>query len=104
MNYGVEGFGTLLLELGGIVLFLYLVLWFVRRGRGLGGAYRDCTVLRTLPLGPKERLHVVKIGTRQLVVGVGAASVSLICELTEPLAQADGGNAFGDAVKKALGR
>jgi len=104
MSYGAEGFGTLLLELGGIVLFLWLVLWFVRRGRGLGGLSRDCAVLRTLPLGPKERIHVVKIGARHLVVGVGAASVSLICELTEPLPQLDGGNAFGDAVKKALGR
>lgn len=108
MTGGFDGFTSLFLEIGGIVVALWLALWFVsRRNRGVGGAGggRDCQVLRQMALGPRERLVVVRVGTRQLVLGIGSASVSLLCELNEPLefGGADGGP-FGDAIRKAVGR
>jgi flagellar protein FliO/FliZ len=100
---------TLTLTLGAIVLILAGVLWFVRRmqpgatrgGSGRGGP--DCTVLRSLPLGPRERLVVVKVGNRHLVVGVGSASVSLLCELDEAPSLAEKPR-FGDNVRDAVER
>ena len=105
MPYDADGLGSLSLTLGIIVLLLWGGVWTMRRlrpGIGLGNA-RDCTILRSLALGPRERLVVVRVGTRQLVIGIGSASVSLLCELDEPLPLADD-DRFGEAVRKAVGR
>jgi flagellar protein FliO/FliZ len=106
MPYDAEGLGSLSLTLGVIVLLLWAGIWAMRRmrpGIGLGSA-RDCTILRSLALGPRERLLVVEIGVRQLVIGIGSASVSLICELDERLPAAAADDRFGEAVRKAMGR
>lgn len=106
MPYDADGLGSLSLTLGVIVLLLWGGIWAMRRmrpGVGLGNA-RDCTILRSLVLGPRERLLVVQIGSRNLVIGIGSASVSLICELDTPLPAAAGDDRFGDAIKKAVGR
>ncbi|HEY7992366.1 MAG TPA: flagellar biosynthetic protein FliO [Stellaceae bacterium] len=108
MTGGLDGFTSLFLEIGGIVVALWIALWFIaRRNRGFGGmgGGRDCQVLRQMPLGPRERLVVVRVGAKQLVLGIGSASVSLLCELSEPLPLGDSDvGAFGDAIRKAVGR
>jgi flagellar protein FliO/FliZ len=100
------GFDSLSLALGAVVLLLWGGLWAMRRMRpGSGiGTTRDCTILRSLALGPRERLLVVQIGARQLVIGVGANAVSLLCELDTPLAQTAAGDGFGAAIRKATER
>ena len=106
MPYDADGLGSLSLTLGIIVLLLWAGIWAMRRmrpGIGLGHA-RDCTILRSLALGPRERLLVVEIGARQLVIGIGSASVSLICELDEKLPAAASNDRFGEAIKTAVGR
>jgi flagellar biogenesis protein FliO len=66
---------------------------------------RDCTVLRSLVLGPRERLVVVRIGAKQLVLGIGSTAISLLCELEEPMAPVPLSNTkFGEAVRKAMER
>jgi flagellar protein FliO/FliZ len=104
----VDGFASLFFEIGGIVVALWVVLWLLsRRGRAPAAAWgaRDCQVLRQLALGQRERVIVVRIGGKQLVLGVGSAAVSLLCELDEPLPVGDGaGGAFADAIRKAVGR
>jgi flagellar protein FliO/FliZ len=108
MTGGLDGFASLFFEIGGIVVALWVALWLVaRRGRAPGAAWgaRDCQILRQLALGPRERVIVVRVGVKQLVLGVGSASVSLICELDEPLPLADANaGAFGEAIRKAVGR
>jgi flagellar protein FliO/FliZ len=104
--YDADGLGSLSLTLGIIVLLLWGGIWAMRRmrpGVGFGNA-RDCAILRSLALGPRERLVVVQVGTRQLVVGIGSASVSLICELDERLPATATDEGFGEAIKKAVGR
>jgi flagellar protein FliO/FliZ len=104
--YDADGLGTLSLTLAVVVVLLWAGLWAMRRlrpGGGLGGA-RDCAVLRSLALGPRERLLVVRVGSRHLVVGVGSASVSLLCELDEPLPLVGPNDGFGEAVRNAVGR
>lgn len=106
MPYDADGLGSLSLTLAIVVLLLWGGIWAVRRmrpGGGLGNA-RDCTILRSLTLGPRERIVVVRVGARHLVIGVGSASVSLLCELDEPLPAAAGDDRFAEAVRKAVGR
>ena len=104
--YDADGLGSLSLTLGVIVLLLWGGVWAMRRMRpGVGfGSARDCTVLRSLALGPRERLVVVQVGARHLVLGVGSTAVSLLCELDEPLPAAAGDDKFGEAIRKAVGR
>ncbi|HEX3860965.1 MAG TPA: flagellar biosynthetic protein FliO [Stellaceae bacterium] len=111
MPLETDAYTTLMLTLGAIVLLLWGVLWFVRRLRpgalagALSGGGGDCVVLRSLALGPRERLLVVRVGTRHLVVGVGAASVSLLCELDGPLQPAGAADGrFGDIIRQVSGR
>jgi flagellar protein FliO/FliZ len=103
--YDAVGLDSLSLTLGVIVLLLWGGIWAVRRMRpGGGGNGRDLTVVRSLALGPRERLLVVQVGPRHLVIGVGSASVSLLCELQEPLPTIVGDDRFGEAIRKAVGR
>ena len=104
MPSDADGIASLSLTFAVIVLVLVGALWGVRRLRpGAGWGARDCTVLRSLAVGPRERLLVVRIGGKQLVVGVGSAAVSLICELDEPLSSGSvAEDNFGDAIRKAM--
>ena len=107
MGYETDGLTSLSLTIGLVVVLLWGALWAMRRMRpgGVSWDSRDCTVLRSLALGPRERLLVVRVGTRQLVVGVGSATISLLCELDEPLPPAGSANEkFGEVVRKAMGR
>lgn len=100
------GLDSLSLTLGVIVLLLWGGIWAMRRMRpgAVIASARDCTVLRSVALGPRERLVVVQVGSRHLVVGIGSASVSLLCELDEPLPAAAADAGFGNAMRKAMGR
>jgi flagellar protein FliO/FliZ len=106
MTGGLDGFASLFLEIGGIVVALWVALWLIARRRAPGAAWgaRDCQIVRQLALGPRERVIVVRVGSKQLVLGVGSASVSLICELDEPLPLVDANGAFGETIRKAVGR
>jgi flagellar protein FliO/FliZ len=107
MPYDVDGLGSLSLGVGIIVVLLWAALWALRRIRPNGSVPRtqDCKIMRSLILGPRERLVVVSVGTRQLVVGVGSAAISLLCELDEPLTPVAAATiGFGEAVRKARER
>ena len=107
MPYEPDGLASVSLALVVLAALLWGALWALRRARPNYAVWGpgDCTIIRSLALGPRERLLVVRVGTRHLVVGVGSAAISLLCELDEPLApiaSADG--KFGQAIRKAIKR
>jgi flagellar protein FliO/FliZ len=105
--YEPDGFASISLALVVIAALLWAALWALRRARPNGAVWgpRDCTIIRSLALGPRERLLVVRVGSKHLVVGVGAAAISLLCELDEPLAPIASADAkFGQAVRNAIKR
>ena len=105
MPYDTVGLDSLSLTLGVIVLVLWGGIWAMRRLRpGTLGNARDCSIVRSLALGPRERLLVVQVGARHLVIGVGSASVSLLCELDGPLPPAARDVRFAETMRKTLGR
>ena len=101
MGVETSGLTSLSLTSAAVVLMLWGALWALRRRRGGAASPRDCAVLRSLALGPRERLLVVRVGTRHLVLGVGSAAVSLLCELEEPLPSLDH-EKFTEAMRKAM--
>jgi flagellar protein FliO/FliZ len=72
---------ALLLVLGAIVALA----WLLRRiGPGRIAAGGLLKVVGGVMIGPKERLVVVEVGQTWLIVGVGAASVSLVHSMPRP--------------------
>src|SRR5580658_583245 len=106
MPYDTDSLTSLSLSIGLIVVLLWGAMWLMRRLRPgvAAGPGRDCAVVRSLALGPRERLVVVRVGTWHLVVGVGSAAVTLLCELDEPLPYGGAEQNFGEAIRKAVGR
>jgi flagellar protein FliO/FliZ len=107
LPYQADGLASLSLGLGVIVVLLWAGLWLLHRLRPNGSAARsaDCKIIRSLPLGQRERLLVVSVGTKQLVLGVGTTAISLLCELDEPMTTSGTANVgFGEAVRKARER
>ena len=57
---------------------------FLRRWKGSIGRREGPMQLRhVIALGPRERLALVKVGSRFLVVGVTAAGISAVAEFTD---------------------
>jgi flagellar protein FliO/FliZ len=103
----VNGLASASLTIAVIVALLLGALWAVRRARpnGLMRSGSDCRIVRSMVLGPRERLLVVCVGAKQLVIAVSSATISLLCELDEPLPPIAPANAkFGEALRKAIGR
>ncbi|HFD2303859.1 TPA: FliO/MopB family protein, partial [Legionella pneumophila] len=58
-------------------------------------------------LGPKEKVVLLKIGDRYLLIGVGAYSINLICDFGNQLPEgfdADQKSSFADVLKSAIGK
>lgn len=86
-------FGELLgivLPLAFIILGLLVVLKLARRRYGLTGQDAPLSVVQVLPVGPRERIVLVRTRAgRVLAVGVGAQSVTFLTDLeTEDVAPA----------------
>lgn len=73
---------SIVLPLAFIILVLVAVLHFARRRYGMTAQDAPLSVLQILPMGPRERVILLKTrGGRLLVVGVAAHGVNLITEL-----------------------
>lgn len=87
------GIGTLLSSILAVIVSLALVLglawgalWLLRKGQGrlLGvepvdaDTGRSLRFLRALPLGQRERVALIDVGGDTMLLGIGAAGVSLL--------------------------
>ncbi len=105
----------MLLAVAGVLALAFLVTrWIGKHGApslSAGGGDERFRVLRQLSLGQNERLALVRVGERCLLLGVSSGGVTLLCELTEEEAASwlpkDGAQepappSFWEAVKKNL--
>ena len=75
---------AILLPLAFIILCLLLLLRLLRRRFGLAGPDAPLTVVQVLPVGPRERLVVVRSRAgRAFAIGVSANAVTLVSTLDE---------------------
>lgn len=78
------GLMPLLVGMGVVVLMLGGLLWLVRRRFGpTGSAKIDCSVMGALALGPRERLVMVRVEGKRLLLGVTNNAIGVLCELPE---------------------
>lgn len=80
----------IVVPLGFMIVALLLVLRLLRRRYGMAGSNAHLTVLQILPVGPRERVVLLKTRAgRVLAIGVGAQSVNLIARLEQDDVAAD---------------
>jgi len=78
---------ALLLVLGAV----FAAAWFSRRMHGVGSARNAALeVIAQLPLGPRERAVLVRVGTQQVLLGVASGNVRALHVLSPAAAVASG--------------
>lgn len=83
---GVGSLAQVTLSLGIVLAIIFAAAWIVRRMRGFGrAASGTLDVLADLPLGQKERAVLIRVGTKQILLGVAPGRVSTLHVLTEPV-------------------
>lgn len=82
----VTGLGQVTLSLAIVLGAIFLVAWLARRMRTFGrrpGSLLD--VIADVPLGAKERAVLIRVGEKQILVGVAAGAVTPLYVLETPL-------------------
>ena len=79
----------LLRVVGGLILVLLIIAvlsWLIKRVNVANlGMTRGFQSVATMSLGPKERLVLVKVGGRYLLLGVSVGAVNLLCDYGDKL-------------------
>lgn len=106
---GSLGWGSLVQVGAGLLLVVALIgllAWLVRRlGRVQGGAAGSLRILGGLSLGARERVVLLQVGERQLLLGVAPGRVQTLHVLETPLPDAVAGGAdFAGQLRAVLGR
>lgn len=73
---------SLLVPLIAVTASLLALLWWLRRGRALGGGTRGpLKIVQAIAVGTRERIIVIDAQDRRLLLGVTAQRIELIAEL-----------------------
>lgn len=73
-----EGLLQMLLGLAVVVGLLLGSLWLIKRLSTPGGGAHGMKILGGLPVGPRERIVLVEIGDKVLVLGITAAGINTL--------------------------
>ncbi len=69
-----------------VLVAIFAVAWVARRMRGFNNRVGEAIdVLADIPLGQKERAVLLKVGQKQILVGVAPGRVNTLHVLEEPL-------------------
>lgn len=96
---------------GGLLLVLLIILvlsWLVKRVQGVNlGSAKGFQSIASVHLGPKERLVLMKVSSRYLLMGVGTGTINLIHDFGEQLPagfDVENKPAFSELLKSAIGK
>lgn len=92
-----------------VVLVVILALsWIVKRMNGVAfSSTKGFQYLGGMVVGPKEKVMLLKAGTRYLLIGIGSASITLLHDFGEALPEgfdAENKSIFADVLKSAIGK
>ena len=69
-----------------VLAAIFAFAWLARRVRGCGNRSGNALdVIAEMPLGPKERAVLLKVGAEQILIGVAPGRVSALHVLREPV-------------------
>ena len=113
------GLGTVISSIFAVIIALALVLlmawgaiWVIKKiqDRQLGvredlSAVRSMQFIRSMPLGQRERIVLVEVGDRELLLGVTAGTISLLADWPVTYSQTTSANAPGfDTAGETVGK
>jgi flagellar protein FliO/FliZ len=102
----MAGLSTELISVGLSLMLVVLVIiglaFVVKKLNPNVGNSRDFKVIRSLPLGTKERLMVIEIDNKQHLLGVTPHSINYLHQLEQPLEEAQV-PAFAKELSRFLG-
>ena len=107
------GLLSVTLALLAVLAAIFALAWLARRMRMNGSrAGNALQILASMPLGPKERAVLVKVGEAQILLGVAPGQVNALHVLAQPIeigkpASTDGPAArptFAALLKRSLGK
>ncbi len=77
---------SVMLKLGAVLLLIYLCLRWLHRLQSVAPltAKRQISLLETMHLSPRQKLHLVQIGGRTLLLGATEQSLSFLAEVDLP--------------------
>jgi flagellar protein FliO/FliZ len=88
------GLVRVMLALMLVLAAIFTAAWLSRRVRSVGGARSSSLdVLAQLPLGPRERAVLIRVGGQQLLIGVATGCIRTLHVLESATAAADAGAA-----------
>jgi flagellar protein FliO/FliZ len=77
--------GSMILSLLAVLVAIVVVAWILKKLQVGGLAVNGLKVVTSLNLGSKERLVVVQVGEKQLLLGVTGQQINLLDTLAEPI-------------------
>jgi flagellar protein FliO/FliZ len=109
---GASGLASVTFALLVVLAAIFAVAWVARRVRGIGNRVGNAIdVLADVPLGPKERAVLLKVGSEQVLIGVAPGRVSALHVLREPVevpktatATTPAAVSFSALLKRSLGK
>jgi len=82
----VGSLGEVTFALAVVLAAVFAAAWLLRRMRAIRSDARGALdVIADLPLGPKERAVLVRVGKTQLLIGVAPGRVTTLHVLSEPV-------------------
>ncbi len=73
-------------SLGLVVVLILGIGWTLKRMGGVSaGSSRQLKMIAAIPVGTRERIAVIEVGGRQILVGITAQNITRLMELPEPL-------------------
>jgi flagellar protein FliO/FliZ len=109
---GAGGLASVTIALLIVLAAIFAVAWLARRVRGIGNRVGNAIdVLADMPVGPKERAVLLKVGAEQILIGVAPGRVSALHVLREPIeipkpttATVPAAVSFSALLKRSLGK
>lgn len=94
---------TLGVGLLAVIAIIFCCAWIVRRMGGMtGGNTRAIKVVSVMPMGTRERVALIEVGGKQILVGVTPSTIRTLHVFDEPVVSA-GEPASSDFARKLQG-
>lgn len=93
------------LALLAILALIGVIAWLAKRFSGMSAqSSHHIKTIAVMPLGARERIAVVQIGERQIVVGITPTQITTLLELDQPLDASASGGEFARKLQSLLHR
>lgn len=103
--------GELMRVITGLLLVLLLIIllsWIVKRLQGANlSSSKGFQSIASMTLGPKEKVVLLKVGERHLLMGVGVGSITLLYDFGEHMPKgfdSESKTSFAELLKSSLGK